>query len=67
LERIIVPGSNPFDPAADEVTEEEKVLFAFTKDEHQFSRGELFRLLDSVYEKLCKNYRDWLLHETAEY
>ena len=46
------------------IVEETKLLFAFTKADQEFSRGDLYRLIEQVYKQLGENYRDWVYPES---
>ena len=61
LERIIefVPG-NPFASTDAHITEELELLFAVTVAKDQLSRGDLYRMIDSVYLQLSEKYVDWV-------
>jgi len=64
LERVLVPAAQSVS-GTDEI-EERDFLFGFTKAEHQFTCGELFKLIYSIYGTLTENYRDWVFNEDEE-
>lgn len=61
LERILIPSPHL---NQDHVVEEREFLSGFTKAENEFTPGELFRILESVYRILVDNYRDSQFNET---
>lgn len=62
LERIINPETE-FSPEEVEVRE---TLFAFAKARNEFRRGDLYRIICDIYDKLSNNYLGWVYDETLD-